>query len=114
MSGRSYPIWCDVWAPDYANSNGKGYGARAMSDTTVRVGSSPSYSEELVRTTVHKLHDGEFFRFEFLVDLLDGEGSRVVKCKWFNPDTKEFYDNDPRGLVINRELPDMYELPEAE
>jgi len=95
MTGRAYPIWNEVTACIY--KGGKSYGARDTSEVAVKVGTSKSNSELLVRhVTTRRELDG-FAIFNFGVDT--GGGLEVLKQKWMNLKTHEWHDTMPAELV---------------
>jgi hypothetical protein len=63
---RSYPIWNDVTACIYGGS--KSWGAKEVSEVTVKVGSSASNSHEFVHHATKKVVTDEHVIFNFYVD----------------------------------------------
>lgn len=92
----SYPIWNDVEACIYKSS--KSYGAKDTSEATVRVGTSAKNSEVLVTHCTTKRIEGDYTVFKFGVDFEDGKGLQVLKTKWMNTKTKEWFDEKPVKL----------------
>lgn len=87
----SYPIWHDVTACNYKSS--KSYGSRDTAETTVRVGTSASNSELLVRHCTTRRTEGDYTVFRFFVDT--GDGFECVKRKWMHAKTREWFDTKP-------------------
>ena len=93
---HSYPTWNDVSACIY--SSGKSFGARDTSQTVVRVGTSASNSEVLVTHVTTRRVEGEFTVFRFGVDI--GNGLQVLKTKWMNTKTHEWFDEEPKEVHV--------------
>jgi hypothetical protein len=90
---RSYPIWHDVNACIYQGS--KSFGARNTSEVTVKVGTSKSNSEVLVRHVTTRRTCGDFTVFRFLLDL--GHGAKTRKTLWMHTRTRKWYTSKPEG-----------------
>jgi len=80
---KQYPIWNDVYSPDYANSNSKSFGCRTNTQTTIKIGTSSINSFDFLttETKIIDLDDGTK-NFIFYVD------NKVVKEAIYNPKTK--------------------------
>lgn len=90
---HSYPIWNDIAACIYSSS--KSFGAKDTSSTTVRVGTSATNSEVLVRHVTTRRLEGEYTVFRFGVDLCDGAGLHVLKTMWMHTKSHEWFAEDP-------------------
>ena len=91
----SYPIWNVVEACIY--KSGKSYGARDTSECTVRVGTSKSNSEVLVKHVTTRREAGPYTVFKFGVDT--GAGLEILKTKWMHTKTREWFDSEPAELA---------------
>ena len=91
---RQYPIWNVVEACIY--KTGKSYGARDTSECTVRVGTSKSNSEVLVKHVTTRREIGDYVVFKFGVDT--GTGLEVLKTKWMHLKTRQWFDSEPREM----------------
>lgn len=92
---RAYPIWHEIRACIYQNTN-KSYGGRDTCETTVRVGTSKSNSEVLVRHVTTRRTAGEYTVFRFLLDL--GHGAKTRKKMWMHTKTRKWYTQEPPEL----------------
>jgi len=91
MSGRAYPIWNEVEACIYKSS--KSYGARDTSECIVKVGTSKSNSELLVRHTTTRRTIGDYTVFRFGIDT--GAGLEIVAEKWMHTKSKTWFETQP-------------------
>ena len=91
---KSYPIWNVVESCIYKSS--KSYGARDTSETHVRVGTSKSNSETLVRHCTTRREKGPYTVFTFYVDT--GDGFEPVKRKWMHTRSHAWFDEEPTEL----------------
>jgi hypothetical protein len=89
----AYPIWHEVNACIYQGS--KSYGGRDTCETTVKVGTSKSNSEVLVRHVTTRRTDGEYTVFRFLLDI--GHGAKTRKTLWMHTKTKTWFKRKPKG-----------------
>lgn len=87
MMSRSYPIWNKVTACIYNSS--KCYGVKDTGEVAIYIGSSARNSHEFVRhVTTRRVH-GEYTKFTFGVDLLDGEGFHPLRFQFMHTKTRE-------------------------
>lgn len=94
---RSYNIWNKVTACIY--KGGKSYGANDTGEVTIVVGTSARNSEFLVRHVTTKRIEGDYTVFRFGLDLDDSGHLEVLKTKWMDTQTKEWFDEDPTAPI---------------
>jgi len=92
---RSYAIWHEINACIYTGS--KNYGAKDTAETTVRVGTSKSNSEVLVRHVTTRRSAGAFTVFCFGVDTGAG-GVKPIKRLWMHTKSRRWYARKPKEL----------------
>jgi hypothetical protein len=91
---RSYAIWHEINACIYQGS--KNYGAKDTAETTVRVGTSKSNSEVLIRHVTTRRTAGAFTVFTFGVDT--GKGVKPITRRWMHTQTRKWYTRKPPEL----------------
>jgi hypothetical protein len=93
---RSYAIWHEINACIYQGS--KNYGGKDTAETTVRVGTSKSNSEVLVRHVTTRRTAGAFTVFTFGVDTGTAAGVKPIKRLWMHTKTRKWYTRKPPEL----------------
>ena len=93
---HSYPIWHEINACIYKGAGSKNYGAKDTAETTVRVGTSKSNSEVLVRHVTTRRAAGAFTVFTFGVDT--GAGVKPIKRLWMHTKNRKWYARKPPEL----------------
>lgn len=95
---HSYPIWHEINACIYRGAGSKNYGAKDTAETTVRVGTSKSNSEVLIRHVTTRRTAGAFTVFTFGVDTGTAGGVKPIKRLWMHTKSRRWYTRKPPEL----------------
>lgn len=92
MARRSYPIYHQVTACNYASD--KSWGSINTAEVNVKVGTSARNSSDFVRHVTWRKQKGPYTIFKFGVDLLDGNGFHTLKTGYLD-EKNEYHEGEP-------------------